>query len=124
MMSASLSTGMNFYDQDRRSLLWRAGAFINYDTHTSLGPLLAYSRVAYEKEFKDDPRYVRAGLNTLPGSSFELPGYQSEKYFWLFNLGLGTKLFQNWTAVMSYHMRKGQTDSLNHGIQLSIWTRF
>ncbi len=120
----SMSTSMNFHDQDRRSLLGSIGAFADYNTRTPVGPLQAHTRIAYEKEFKDDPRDVRAGLNTLQGSSFELPGYQPEEDSWIFDLGLGTEFVRGWITTVSYHLHKGETDSISQGIQISLQTRF
>ncbi len=120
----NLSTSMTYYDQKRRSLLWRFGAFAEYETQTFPGSLQLYSQIAYEKEFKDDLRYVRAGLNTLQGSSFELPGYPPEEDFWIFDLGLNTEFAKTWIAMISYHMLKGKTESMSQGVKIMIQTKF
>jgi outer membrane lipase/esterase len=121
---SNLSTSMNFHDQERKSLLGIAGMFINYDTQTPFWPLQLYSSIAYEEEFKDDKRYMRAGINTLQGSSFKLPAYEPETSFWSFDLGLNTELVKNCVAAISYHAHKGNDDSIGQGIQLTIQAFF
>ena len=122
--NGSLSTSMNFYDQVRRSLLGGVGMFIAYDTQTFFGHLQFYNNVAYEKEFKDDKRYVHAGVNTLQGSSFELPAYEPESSFWSFDLGLNTALVKDWLGGISYSVHKGNEDSMMQCIHLMIQVSF
>ncbi len=119
-----LSTRMNFHDQTRRSLLGALGLFAGYSDPGLMGPVQIRADLAYEKEFKDDPRDVRAGMNTLAGSSFELPAYLPEQGFWLLNLGLNVEFTPGWEFNGSYHLTKAEDYGIAHGVRIAIQTRF
>jgi outer membrane lipase/esterase len=120
----NLSTGMIFHDQHRESLLAKMDLFASHEMDTVLGPLQVAGDFGYEKEIKDGKRRLRAGLVTLPGSSFELPLSHPEKSFWPFHLSMGVRFATDWECTLSYHLTLGSETSSDQGVQLSIRAGF
>jgi outer membrane lipase/esterase len=119
-----LSTSMNFQDQHRRSLWLKAGLFASHETNLSFGQLHMRGDLGYEKECKDGHRSLRAGLITLPGSSFELPLSPPEKSYWPFNLAVGLRFATGWECHISHQLTLGGETSTGQGAQISIRTGF
>ncbi|MFH0727606.1 MAG: autotransporter domain-containing protein [Pseudomonadota bacterium] len=119
-----LSTSMTFCDQHRESLWAKMGLFARHEMDTVLGPLQVAGDVGYEKEVKEGERRLRAGLITLPGSSFELPLSHQEKGFWPVKLAMGIRFAAGWEGALSYHSALGSDTSSDQGVQLSIRAGF
>lgn len=112
------STAMNFRGFDRDSLLARAG----YRFAFRLGGWgRSWARLAYEREFKDDPARVSAGSNAMPGR-FTMPGFSPPDGAARAEAGLAARLGERASARLGYAGRFG--DGASHGVSLSVRAAF
>lgn len=109
------ATSMNFAAQDRDSLLGELGLFARYGFAQSE----LYGSVSYESEFKDDPRTVTAGLNSLPGSSFDLYDIQPAEDAVKFDLSLSGH-FDSVHAGIGYTYRRVDGDNDDHMVSVGF----
>ena len=109
------STSMNFRDFDRDSISVRAG----YQLTWLIGRLRPYARVAYEREFEDDPILVSAGSNTMPGR-FTLPGFAPPGDSARAGLGLSAKLGKHTSGLVGYAGRFGDGTRRSHRVSLAL----
>ncbi len=114
------STSMNFGSQDRDSLLLEGGLFADY----RLGAGSLRGALSYEAELEDDGRSVTAGLNSLPGSHFQLYDIEASDYYWKLDLGYSLSMSKGVTLGIDYALRKGEDDNdqqfLNLGVQVDF----
>ena len=102
----SRSTSMHFGEQARRSRLAQVGIRGRYRFGASAQMRGAVTR---DEELHDDPRDVRAGVNSLAGSSFSLPGLPPEEGAWTARVGLDAEVRPGLTTSVSYTHRNGDT---------------
>ncbi len=71
----------------------------------------------------NDPRYVDAGLVTLPGE-FSLPGYAPAKSWGTLEAGIEARFARGWTAFAGYQGRfaddSQSLDTANVGVRLAF----
>jgi outer membrane lipase/esterase len=113
--SGSSSTSLNVEDQQRDSKRLGVGVQANYQ----LTPATQlFAEIAREREFEDDPRFLRMGLNSVAGNTFELQGHTPASGQTLLNLGVQHVLGNALKLNASYNFR-GTTDR-QHGINLGL----
>ena len=107
--AGSRSTSMNFSDQARRSRLGQVGIAGRYRFGGSARRIQVRGAITRDEELHDDPHDVRAGVNSLAGSSFSLPGLRPEEGAWTVRMGLDAELRPNLATSVSYVHRNGDT---------------
>ncbi|WP_341304401.1 autotransporter domain-containing protein [Pseudomonas sp. TMP25] len=113
--SGSSSTSLNFEDQQRDSKRLGVGLQANYQ----LTPATQlFGEIAREREFEDDQRSLRMGLNSVAGNTFELQGHTPASGQTLLNLGVQHVLGHALKLNASYNFR-GTTDR-QHGVNLGL----
>jgi outer membrane lipase/esterase len=113
--SGSSSTSLNFEDQQRDSKRLGVGVQANYQVTPATQ---LFAEVAREREFEDDPRFLRMGLNSVEGNTFELQGHTPASGQTLLNLGVQHVLGNALKLNASYNFR-GTTDR-QHGINFGL----
>ncbi|WP_439860661.1 autotransporter domain-containing protein [Pseudomonas sp. MBLB4136] len=109
------STALNYDDQQRDSMRLGLGLQMNYQ----LSPATqVFAEVAREREFEDDPRQLRMGLNSVAGNRFELQGHTPASGQTLAGLGVSHALSSELQLRAAYQFR-GTTDR-QHGVNLSL----
>lgn len=114
------STAMNFRSFDRDSLLARAGWRVRFRLGDWGRP---YARLAYEREFEDDPVRVNAGLNAMPGR-FTMPGFAPPGDSVSAEAGLSARLGARASALLGYAGRFGEGSRRAHRVALSVSVAF
>jgi outer membrane lipase/esterase len=110
------STSMNFGSQDRDSLLLEGGVFADY----RLGGGNLHGALSYEAELEDDGRSVSAGLNSLPGSQFQLYDIEASDYYWKLDLGYNLSMSKGVVLGINYSLRNGENDNDQQFVNLGI----
>ncbi len=110
------STAMNFGAQSRDSLLLEAGVFADY----RLGAGNLHGALSYEAELDDDGRSLRAGLNSLPGSHFQLYDIEASDYYWKLDLGYNLSMSKGVVLGINYSLRNGENDNDQQFVNLGI----
>ncbi|MEX6503871.1 autotransporter domain-containing protein [Pseudomonas zhanjiangensis] len=111
-MSASALT---FDDQQRDSKRLGVGLQANYQ----LAPATqVFGEIAREREFEDDSRSLRMGLNSVAGNSFELQGHTPASGQTLASIGVAHALAERLQLRASYQVRA--TDDRQQAINLSL----
>ncbi len=122
--AGSRSTSMNFGDQARRSRLVQVGIFGAYVFGRSSRPVQVRGGLTRDKELRDDPRDVRAGVKSLAGSSFVLPARLPQDDAWTASVGLDAELRPGLTASASFIRRDDTTGGAEHlfvvGVQVGL----
>ena len=77
-----------------------------------------YAEVAREREFEDDRRDLKMGLNSVSGNQFELQGHTPANGQTLASLGVQHVLGNELKLSAGYNFR-GTTDR-QHGINLGL----
>jgi outer membrane lipase/esterase len=113
------STAMAFAAQERESFLGMAGVTLDYLRETAAGPMRFSGSLRYESEFEDDARSLEAGLTTLPGSRFEMPGYEPESGALNLALAAQATLPRRWEGRVDFSMRSSDAgDRWGFGVGL------
>ncbi|WP_339080990.1 autotransporter domain-containing protein [Pseudomonas sp. TMP9] len=113
--SGSSSTSLNFEDQQRDSKRLGVGLQANYQ----LTPATQlFGEIAREREFEDDQRSLRMGLNSVADNTFELQGHTPASGQTLLNLGVQHVLGNAVKLNASYNFR-GTTDR-QHGVNFGL----
>lgn len=111
----SSSTALNYGDQQRDSARLGLGLQANYQ----LSPATqVFAEIAREREFEDDRRDLRMGLNSVAGNSFELQGHTPASGQTLAGLGISHALAEELQLRAAYQFRG--TDDRQHGVNLSL----
>jgi outer membrane lipase/esterase len=113
--SGSSSTSLNVEDQQRDSKRLGVGLQANYQVTPATQ---LFAEIAREREFEDDPRFLRIGLNSVAGNTFELQGHTPASGQTLLNLGVQHVLGNALKLNASYNFR-GTTDR-QHGINFGL----
>jgi outer membrane lipase/esterase len=109
------ATALNFADQERDSARLGLGLQANYQ----LAPATqVFAEIAREREFEDDRRDLRMGLNSVAGNSFELQGHTPASGQTLAGLGISHALAEELQLRAAYQFRG--TDDRQHGVNLSL----
>lgn len=109
------STSLNYEDQQRDSMRLGLGLQASYQ----LSPATQlFGEIAREREFEDDPRFLRMGLNSVAGNTFELQGHTPASGQTLLNLGVQHVLGDALKLSASYNFR-GTTDR-QHGVNFGL----
>lgn len=109
------STALHYADQQRDSKRLGLGVQANYQ----LAPATqVFAEIAREREFEDDSRDLRMGLNAVAGNSFELQGHTPASGQTLAGLGISHALAGALQLRASYQLRG--TDDRQHGVNLSL----
>ncbi len=109
------STALHYGDQQRDSKRLGLGLQLNYQ----LTPATQlFAEIAREREFEDDPRELRIGLNSVAGNRFELQGHTPASGQTLAGLGIGHAVSEELQLRAAYHYRG--TDDRQHGLNLSL----
>ncbi|MGB7194735.1 MAG: autotransporter domain-containing protein [Collimonas pratensis] len=96
------STAMNFQSQRRNSLVSSLGAQVTSKLTLGSYAVQPFAKLAWEKEFEDSERDVRANLVGMAGS-FGLPAYQGPSNSTRLELGASIALATDFTAYASYN---------------------
>lgn len=109
------STALHYGDQQRDSKRLGLGVQASYQ----LAPATrVFAEIAREREFEDDSRDLRLGLNSVAGNSFELQGHTPASGQTLAGLGISHALAEALHLRASYQFRG--TDDRQHGVNLSL----
>ena len=109
------STALHYGDQQRDSKRLGLGVQASYQ----LAPATrVFAEIAREREFEDDDRDLRLGLNSVAGNSFELQGHTPASGQTLAGLGISHALAETLHLRASYQFRG--TDDRQHGVNLSL----
>lgn len=109
------STSLNFADQQRDSRRLGVGLQANYQ----LSPATqVFAEIAREREFEDETRQLRMGLNSVAGNTFELQGHTPANGQTLASVGIQHVLGNELKLSAGYNFR-GTTDR-QHGINLGL----
>lgn len=109
------ATALHFGDQQRDSRRLGLGLQANYQ----LAPATqVFGEIAREREFEDDSRYLRMGLNSVAGNSFELQGHTPAGGQTLASLGVAHALAEALQVRASYQLRG--TDDRQQALNLSL----
>ena len=109
------ATSLNFDDQQRDSKRLGLGLQMNYQ----LAPATqVFAEIAREREFEDDSRDLRLGLNSVAGNRFELQGHTPASGQTLAGVGISHALAETLQLRASYQFRG--TDDRQHGVNLSF----
>ncbi|MDA7084818.1 autotransporter domain-containing protein [Pseudomonas sp. SA3-5] len=109
------STALNYGDQQRDSTRLGLGLQANYQ----LSPATqVFAEIAREREFEDDRRDLRMGLNSVAGNRFELQGHTPASGQTLAGLGISHALAEELQLRAAYQFRG--TDDRQHGVNLSL----
>ena len=109
------STALNFGDQQRDSRRLGVGLQLNYQLSNSTQ---LYAEVAREREFEDDRRDLKMGLNSVSGNQFELQGHTPANGQTLASLGVQHVLGNELKLSAGYNFRG--TSDRQHGINLGL----
>ncbi|MDO9622478.1 MAG: autotransporter domain-containing protein [Pseudomonas sp.] len=113
--NGSSSTALNYADQQRDSARLGLGLQANYQ----LSPATqVFAEIAREREFEDDRRDLRMGLNSVAGNSFELQGHTPASGQTLAGVGVSHALAEALQLRAAYQFRG--TDDRQHGVNLSL----
>jgi outer membrane lipase/esterase len=77
-----------------------------------------FAEIAREREFEDDPRQLRMGLNSVAGNRFELQGHTPASGQTLAGLGVSHALSSELQLRAAYQFRG--TSDRQHGVNLSL----
>jgi outer membrane lipase/esterase len=117
------STAMTFDRQEREALIGTLGWQVIGNWQAGGATLHPFAQVAWNHDSKADPRDVRAGLVTMPGT-FALPGFAPDKTWGSAGLGLNAEFSPGFSAWVSYDGRFSDSNerdnSLNVGAKLSF----
>lgn len=121
--SGSDSTAMWFGSQQRDALIESLGWRLQGQWQAGGATLMPYVELAWNHDDKADPREVRAGLVSMPGS-FALTGYVPDKTWASADVGLSAQFSPNVTGWFGYHGRfsddNQKDDSLNLGVKIGF----
>jgi len=95
------STAMNFQSQRRNSLVSSLGAQVSSKLVLGTYSVQPFAKLAWEKEYKNGERDVRANLVGMAGS-FGLPAYQGPSNSARLDLGASIALATDFSAYASY----------------------
>lgn len=109
------STALNYGDQQRDSMRLGLGLQANYQLSAATQ---VFAEIAREREFEDDRRDLRMGLNSVAGNSFELQGHTPASGQTLAGLGISHALAEELQLRAAYQFRG--TDDRQHGVNLSL----
>lgn len=113
--NGSSSTALNYADQQRDSARLGLGLQANYQ----LSPATqVFAEIAREREFEDDRRDLRMGLNSVAGNRFELQGHTPASGQTLAGVGVSHALAEALQLRAAYQFRG--TDDRQHGVNLSL----
>lgn len=101
MENGNDSTAMNFQSQIRHSLVSSLGAQVSSKLALGKYTMQPFAKLAWEKEFEDDERDVRANVFGM-GGSFGLPAYQGPSNSARLDLGASIALATDFSAYASY----------------------
>lgn len=110
------STALNYQDQKRTSRRLGAGLQGMYDFNRQTR---LFAEVALEREYEDDASKLRMELNSLPGISFKMPGYQPDERMVRGHLGVSHRLGEGVSLRGSYIYRHAD-DAAQHGLNLAL----
>jgi outer membrane lipase/esterase len=96
------STAMNFQSQTRNSLVSSLGAQVSSKLTLGAYDVKPFAKLAWEKEFDDSERDVRANIIGMAGS-FGLPAYLGPSNSARLELGASIALASNFSAYASYN---------------------
>ncbi|HJV26504.1 MAG TPA: autotransporter domain-containing protein [Aromatoleum sp.] len=114
------STTMAFGSQQRDSLVGRIGYQLRYEQ----GRCQPYARIAFNHEFADQDRDVRASLATLPDNSFALPAFAAERNYGTATVGVAAKFSPTVSANVALTGRFAPDDVTWYGLQAGIQIAF
>ncbi|MGN2246741.1 autotransporter domain-containing protein [Frateuria sp. GZRR35] len=121
--SGADSTAMWFGAQQRDALIESLGWRLQGQWQAGGATLMPYVELAWNHDDKADPREVRAGLVSMPGS-FALTGYVPDKTWASADVGLSAQFSPNVTGWFGYHGRFSddtqKDDSLNLGVKVGF----
>lgn len=121
--SGADSTAMWFGAQQRDALIESLGWRLQGQWQAGGATLMPYVELAWNHDDKADPREVRAGLVSMPGS-FALTGYVPDKTWASADVGLSAQFSPNVTGWFGYHGRFSddtqKDDSLNLGVKIGF----
>ncbi|MEO6918488.1 MAG: autotransporter domain-containing protein [Collimonas sp.] len=106
------STAMNFNSQTRNSLVSSLGAQITSKLTLGSYALQPFAKLAWEKEFENSDRDVRANLIGMAGS-FGLPAYQGPSNSGRVELGASIALATDFSAYASYNGQFAGSNKIN-----------
>lgn len=64
----------------------------------------------YNRQFKDAVTNVSMQIETLPGHSFQLPGYQREQHYWTYSADFDVQITRRIALALTYGGRSGSND--------------
>ncbi|AIY42197.1 Phospholipase/lecithinase/hemolysin [Collimonas arenae] len=106
------STAMNFNSQTRNSLVSSLGAQITSKLTLGSYAVQPFAKLAWEKEFENSERDVRANLIGMAGS-FGLPAYQGPSNSGRVELGASIALAADFSAYASYNGQFAGSNKIN-----------
>ena len=109
------STALNYGKQQRDSQRLGVGIQANYQLTAATE---VFAEIAREREFEDDRRDLRMGLNSVPGHDFELQGHTAASGQTLAGVGVSHVLAEGLQVRAAYQFRG--TDDRQHGLNLSL----
>jgi len=109
------ATALNYADQQRDSKRLGIGLQVNYQFAPATQ---VFAEIAREREFEDDARELRMGLNSVAGNSFELQGHAPASGQTLAGVGISHALGEELQLRAAYRFRG--TDDRQHGVNLSL----
>lgn len=109
------ATSLNYGDQQRDSKRLGLGLQMNYQFAPATQ---VFAEIAREREFEDDSRDLRLGLNSVADNRFELQGHTPASGQTLAGVGISHALAETLQLRASYQFRG--TDERQHGINLSL----
>lgn len=109
------ASALNYYDQQRDSTRLGVGMQINYQLSSATQ---VFAEIAREREFDDDQRDLRMGLNSVSGSSFELQGHAPASGQTLVGVGISYALSNELGLRAAYQFRG--TDDRQQALSLSM----
>lgn len=117
------STTMQFGQQDRESFVGSLSYVLMGQFNAGGTSLRPFAKLAYEHEFDDDERVVRANLVTM-GGSFGMPVYRPDADTGRLDLGISATFGKGVTAFAGYsatlNSGAGRNQSLTLGVQIPL----
>ncbi len=117
------ATAMTFARQDRHALIGTLGWQVEADLAAGSAQLHPYARVAWNHDSDADPRYVRAGLVSMPGT-FALPGFTPDSTWGSAGVGLAADFTPRLSGWIGYDGRFSDSSQSVNSLNLGARLRF
>ena len=117
------ASAMNYATQDRDSNILAFGLYLNYQIQNNDKDISYYALLEVGSDSEDNDRTVEAGVKTLEGSSFSVPGFTPDSSVSKLQVGVTGNFNENWAGNASFLYRQGDNGN-DSNLEVSVKRTF